>query len=66
MEGSWSPHAIRVTKGGTVYVADQENRRVQMFTTAPDVREAIRADYRRIAEARIQGDVTAAIGGGSK
>jgi len=26
-------HAIRVAKDGTVYVADRENRRVQMFTT---------------------------------
>ena len=25
-------HAIRVAKDGTVYVADRENRRVQMFT----------------------------------
>src|SRR5262249_61779334 len=26
-------HAIRVSNDGTVYVADRENRRVQMFTT---------------------------------
>ena len=26
-------HALRVAKDGTVYVADRENRRVQMFTT---------------------------------
>ena len=38
-------HAIRVARDGTVYVADRENRRVQVFTTdGKFVRQLIKTD----------------------